>query len=73
MPSADGYGACLEAGIRAEWNSGRDIGSLEEACAEALKQIGEKKYAEGLKRGGLKKVICCGIAFWKKECMVVVT
>ncbi|MFR6333422.1 MAG: PD-(D/E)XK nuclease domain-containing protein [Eisenbergiella sp.] len=42
-------------------------GNLEAACAEALKQIGEKKYAAGLKRGGLKKVICCGIAFWKKN------
>ena len=46
-------------------------GNLEAACAEALKQIGEKKYAEGLKRRGMKKIIRYGIAFYEKECMVV--
>ena len=46
-------------------------GNLEESCAEALKQIEEKKYAEGLKRRGMKKIIKYGIAFWEKECMVV--
>lgn len=46
-------------------------GNLESACAEALKQIEEKKYAAGLQRQGMKTVIKYGIAFWKKECMVV--
>lgn len=46
-------------------------GNLESACAEALKQIEEKKYAEGLQRRGMKKMIRYGIAFWEKECMVV--
>lgn len=46
-------------------------GDLEAACAEAMKQIEEKKYAVGLQRRGMKKVICYGIAFWEKECMVV--
>ena len=46
-------------------------GDLEAACAEAVKQIEEKKYAVGLQRRGMKKVICYGIAFWEKECMVV--
>lgn len=46
-------------------------GDLKEACVEALKQIEEKKYAVGLQRPGMKKVIRYGIAFWKKECMVV--
>ena len=46
-------------------------GNMEKACAEALKQIEEKKYAEGLKRRGVKKIIRYGIAFWEKECMVV--
>ena len=45
-------------------------GNLEAACGEALKQIEEKKYAEGLKRRGMKKIIKYGIAFWEKECMV---
>ena len=46
-------------------------GDLEAACSEALKQIEEKKYAEGLKRRGMKKIIKYGISFWEKECMVV--
>ena len=48
-----------------------DDGNLEKACAEALGQIEEKKYAEGLKRRGTKKIIKYGIAFYEKECMVV--
>lgn len=46
-------------------------GNLEKACDEALVQIEEKKYAEGLKRRGTKKIIKYGIAFYEKECMVV--
>ena len=46
-------------------------GKLETACMEALKQIGRKKYAEGLKRCGTKKIMKYGIAFCEKECMVV--
>ena len=47
-------------------------GNLEAACAEALKQIEERKYAEGLKRQGMKKIIKYGIAFCEKECMAVI-
>ena len=46
-------------------------GDMEAACAEALKQIEEKKYAVGLQRQGMKTIIRYGIAFWEKECMVV--
>lgn len=45
-------------------------GNLKAACAEALKQIRERKYAEGLKRQGMKDIIRYGIAFYEKECMV---
>lgn len=45
-------------------------GNLEAACAEVLKQIEEKEYAEGLKRRGTKKILKYGIAFYEKECMV---
>ncbi len=48
-----------------------DDGNLEKACAEALEQIEEKKYAQGLKRWGTKKILKYGIAFYEKECMVV--
>ena len=46
-------------------------GNLEAACGEALRQIEEKKYAVGLQRRGMKNVIRYGMAFWEKECMVV--
>lgn len=48
-----------------------DDGNLEAACAEALKQIEIKKYAEGLRRRSLKKILKYGLAFCEKECMVV--
>ena len=48
-----------------------DDGKLEKACREALEQIEEKKYAEGLRRRSMKKIIRYGIAFYEKECMVV--
>ena len=47
-----------------------DDGNLDKACKEALKQIEEKKYAEGLKRRNTKKIIKYGIAFYEKECLV---
>ena len=48
-----------------------DDGNLEKACREALEQIEEKKYAQGLKRRSMKKIIKYGIAFYEKECMVL--
>ncbi len=48
-----------------------DDGNLEAACKKALEQIEEKKYAEGLKCRGAKKLIKYGIAFCEKECMVM--
>ena len=46
-------------------------GNLEAACAKALTQIEEKKYAEALRRRGMKTILKYGIAFWEKDCMVV--
>ena len=46
-------------------------GNLEAACARALQQIEERKYAVGLQRRGMKKILKYGIAFWEKDCMVV--
>lgn len=48
-----------------------DDGNLEAACTEALKQIEERKYAEGLKRRAMNKILRYGMAFCEKECMVV--
>ena len=47
-------------------------GNLDAACEEALKQIESKQYAEGLRRRGMKKIIKYGMAFWGKECRVMV-
>ena len=47
-----------------------DDGNLEKACREALEQIEEKKYAQGLNRRSMKKIIKYGIAFYEKDCMV---
>ncbi len=47
-------------------------GDLEKGCADALKQIEEKKYAEGMRRRRVKKIIKYGMAFWEKECQVAV-
>lgn len=46
-------------------------GNLEKVCAKALQQIREKKYAVGLRRRGMERIITYGIAFYEKECMVV--
>ena len=46
-------------------------GNFEKACKEALKQIEEKKYALGLERKGMRKMLRYGISFYEKECMVV--
>ena len=44
---------------------------MESSCKEALAQIEERKYGEGLKRRGVKKLLKYGIAFYEKECLVV--
>lgn len=47
-------------------------GNLKAACEEALKQIEEQKYAVGLQRQGMKRIMKYGIAFYEKECMVII-
>ena len=46
-------------------------GNLESSCKAALAQIEDRKYGEGLKRRGVKKLLQYGIAFCEKECLVV--
>ena len=57
-------------GIVIELKYAKD-GNLEKACREALKQIKERKYTEGLKHRGMKKTLEYGMAFCGKDCMVV--
>lgn len=47
------------------------VDSLPGSCEEALQQISQKKYAEKIVADGFKTVICYGIAFYKKECLVM--
>lgn len=49
----------------------QEDGNLEKGCKDALEQIGDRKYDESLKRRRMQKIIKYGIAFWQKECMVV--
>ena len=49
-----------------------DNGDLTDACTEALREIEDRKYVEGLKHRGMKKIIKYGMAFCGKECMVVI-
>jgi len=48
----------------------KDIDNLEKGCLDALKQIEEKKYEEGLRKDGYRKFIKYGVGFYKKECLV---
>ena len=48
-----------------------DDGNLEKGCADALAQIEARKYVAGFERQNMKKILRYGIAFCRKECMVV--
>ena len=45
-------------------------GKLEKACDEAIQQIKDKHYMDGMQDSGVKEVIAYGMAFYKKQCMV---
>ena len=44
---------------------------LEEKCREALRQIEEQDYEVSLRQEGYKDIMKCGVAFYRKECMVI--
>lgn len=46
-------------------------GNLEKSCADAIRQISEKKYSTTFQKYGMEKIIKYGIAFYKKRCKVV--
>ena len=48
-------------------------GDMDAACDEALKQIEEKSYVDKLKQDGMRNFIKYGIAYFKKDCKVVVS
>lgn len=46
-------------------------GSLERGCTVAMEQIEEKKYETSLIDDGMKTIVKYGIAFYKKNCKVI--
>lgn len=45
-------------------------GDLGKGCANALAQIRQKNYDTALRKDGMEKIFCYGIAFYKKNCKV---
>ena len=73
--SGEGYSDILirtenRVGIVIETKYAED-GDLEKSCDEALAQIEEKKYDAVLRKDGMKEILRYGIAFYKKNCKVV--
>ena len=50
----------------------KEYEKLDAACETALRQIEEKDYTAILRRYRVKNIWTYGIAFWEKECKVVV-
>lgn len=44
---------------------------MEEGCREALRQIEEKRYADGLMEEGYAKVVKYGVCFCRKSCKIL--
>ena len=63
-PSVRGKAVILEIKVAKTYQE------LEKKCDEALRQIEEQKYEEGLRREGYQDILKYGVAFYRKECMV---
>ena len=74
--SGDGYSDIVvetensEKGMILELKYAQD-GNLEQTCRKALAQTTEVHYAEILEDQGINEILCYGIAFYKKRCMVM--
>lgn len=73
--SGEGYSDILirtenRIGIVIETKYAED-GDLEKGCEEALRQIEDRKYDAVLKKDGMKEILKYGIAFYKKNCKIV--
>ena len=47
----------------------KTLGGLQKSCAEALQQIEDRQYAKEFE-DDYDSVLCYGIAFYKKRCLV---
>lgn len=48
----------------------KSIDDLETDAEKAVKQIYDNKYMDELRTEGYRKIDCCGIAFYRKDCEV---
>ena len=62
----------IDAGVVVELKYAKTMAGMEAACAKALEQIKEKRYAEYLLNDGREDILLYGMAFCKKRCKVVV-
>lgn len=74
--SGEGYSDILiktpeRTGIVIETKYAQDK-NLDKSCAQALEQIEKNKYEASLVEDGMKKIVKYGIAFYKKNCRVVI-
>ena len=53
-----------------EFKIAKDIDNLEKRADDALKQIEERKYDEELISEGYKNIVCYGISFYQKDCLI---
>jgi len=57
--------------IEFKYIKSKKIKDMEQKCLEALAQIQEQKYTEGLIEQGYQKIMCYGITFAGKRCRVM--
>ena len=57
--------------VKSNAETGEGYRDISIQTSDRVGMVIELKYAEGLKRRGMKKIIKYGIAFCEKECMVV--
>ena len=62
----------IDAGVVVELKYAKTMTGMEAACAKAMEQIKEKRYAEYLLNDGREDILLYGMAFCKKRCKVVV-
>ena len=62
----------VKIGFVVEVKDVKDEKKLETSCEAALRQIEEKDYTALLRRYRVKEIWMYGVAFWDKECRVIV-
>ena len=48
----------------------KSLETMFQSCQDALTQIQDRQYAKKLEHAGFKTVLCYGIAFYQKRCLV---